>query len=160
VHKIDEQYVAWAQECGDIYSLKPTLLMSLILAESGGKADARSQAGAVGLCQFMPDTARDMGMIVDDNRDDRLDPKKSIESAAKYLDWIRQTKAVRMYAQDRQHETALILAAYNAGIGTIGRYRGIPPYPETLQYVGKIISTMKLLDSQIAQATNLSGNSG
>ena len=93
--------------------------------ESNFNASAVSSAGASGLMQLMPTTARYLGV------NDTLDPEQSIMGGAKYL---RQ-----MLDQfDNNVETAL--AAYNAGPGNVKKYDGIPPFKETQKYVKNIIN--------------------
>lgn len=103
------------------YGVPSTILYKMMMAESGGNPNAVSPAGAIGLMQFMPDTAASLGI-------DPHDPYQSIEGAAKYL---RQ-----LY--DRFGNFELAVAAYNAGPGNVEKYGGIPPFEETQNYVRKI----------------------
>jgi hypothetical protein len=107
---------------GARYGVDPSLLAAVASQESGFDADAVSPAGAEGLMQFMPSTARGLGV-------DPLDPASSVDGAAKYLSGL----------QDRFGSTALALAAYNAGPGAVSRYGGIPPYAETQNYVRSVL---------------------
>jgi len=107
------------------YDLSPRLLRSLIRHESNFDPQAVSSAGAMGLMQLMPDTARDLGIH------DPFDVEQNIDGGARYL---RQ-----MLDRFRGNRT-LALAAYNAGPGTVERYGGVPPYPETQHYVQKVLS--------------------
>jgi soluble lytic murein transglycosylase-like protein len=100
--------------------LDPALLAGLIKQESGFNPNAGSPAGAQGLCQLMPDTARGLGVT------DVHDPVQSIEGGAKYL--AQQLKTFN-------GDVARALAAYNAGPGAVQRYGGVPPYAETQNYV-------------------------
>jgi soluble lytic murein transglycosylase-like protein len=100
------------------------LLASLVKAESGGDARARSRAGAEGLMQLMPATARNMGIA------DSYKPEENVRGGSAYLD--------AMLA--RYHENlALALAAYNAGPEAVDKYHGLPPYHETRAYVARVI---------------------
>jgi soluble lytic murein transglycosylase-like protein len=100
--------------------LDPALLAGLIKQESGFNPNAGSPAGAQGLCQLMPGTARGLDVT------DLHDPVQSIEGGAKYL--AQQLKTFN-------GDVARALAAYNAGPGAVQRYGGVPPYAETQNYV-------------------------
>ena len=102
------------------HGIDPALLAGLVKQESGFNPNAGSSAGAQGLCQLMPGTARGLGVT------DLHDPVQSIEGGAKYL--AQQLKTFN-------GDTALALAAYNAGPGAVQRFGGIPPYAETQNYV-------------------------
>jgi soluble lytic murein transglycosylase-like protein len=102
------------------HGLDPALLAGLIKQESGFNPNAGSPAGAQGLCQLMPGTARSLGVT------DVHDPVQSIEGGAKYL--AQQLKTFN-------GDIARALAAYNAGPGAVQRYGGVPPYAETQNYV-------------------------
>ncbi|WP_456600133.1 transglycosylase SLT domain-containing protein [Blastococcus sp. SYSU DS0616] len=99
------------------------LLAAVAQQESGFNSSAVSPAGAQGLMQFMPATARGLGV-------DALDPASAIDGAARYL-----SSLTRQFGS-----TELALAAYNSGPGTVSRYGGIPPYPETQNYVRSVMS--------------------
>lgn len=103
------------------YGLPTDLLKRVAYQESRYNADATSPVGAIGLMQFMPATAKDMGF-------DPADPFASIEGAGKYL--------AQLYA--RFHDWKLAIAAYNAGPGNVSKYGGIPPFAETQEYVASI----------------------
>jgi hypothetical protein len=108
---------------GNRHGVDPALLAAVASQESGFDSRAVSPAGAQGLMQFMPATARGLGV-------NPLDPTSAINGAAQYLsDLTRQFGS-----------TELGLAAYNAGPGTVRRYGGIPPYPETQNYVRNVLS--------------------
>ena len=105
------------------------LIHAVITVESGYNPSARSRAGAVGLMQLMPKTAKRYGVK------NRLDPEQNIHGGARYL---RDLKL--QFDNDLQ----LVLAAYNAGEGAVMRFGGrIPPFRETLAYVPKVLSTYK-----------------
>ncbi|MGY1637916.1 NlpC/P60 family protein [Geodermatophilus sp. SYSU D00742] len=108
---------------GSRHGVDPALLAAVASTESGFDASAVSPAGARGLMQFMPATAAGLGV-------DALDPASAVDGAARYL---RQLT-------DRFGSTELGLAAYNAGPGTVSRHGGIPPYPETQDYVRSVMS--------------------
>ena len=108
---------------GTATGVDPRLLASVAWSESGFSAGARSGAGALGLMQLMPATARGLGV-------DPLDPAQAALGAARYLKEQLQTQGGR---------TDLALAAYNAGPGAVRKYGGIPPYAETQAYVRKVL---------------------
>lgn len=104
-------------------NLRPELVAAVVQAESKFKPTARSGAGAIGLMQLVPRTGRWMGA------QDLHNPAQNISAGAKYL----------KYLHDRfdGNETAVI-AAYNAGEGNVKRFRGVPPFRETRNYVRRV----------------------
>ena len=109
---------------GREHNLDVDLLASLVKAESGGNPRARSQAGAQGLMQLMPQTAGDLGVH------DSYKPDQNVRGGSTYLDSLLV----------RYHDNlALALAAYNAGASAVDKYHGIPPYHETKVYVARVI---------------------
>jgi len=104
------------------------LVHVVIRAESNYDAFAISSAGAMGLMQLMPATARQYGV------NNVFDPAQNIEGGVRYLKDL-----VRLY----NGQTRLVLAAYNAGQEAIRKYKGIPPYPETKNYIAGIMKTYK-----------------
>jgi soluble lytic murein transglycosylase-like protein len=111
-------------EAGEKQGVDPRLLHAVIWQESRYKAQALSHAGAQGLMQLIPDTAKRFGC------DDPNDPAKNIAAGAKYLGWLLKRF---------DGNVELALAGYNAGEGAVDKYDGVPPYNETQNYV-KIIS--------------------
>jgi soluble lytic murein transglycosylase-like protein len=107
-------------------SLAPEFLGAMLLQESAYDARALSSAGAVGIAQFMPDTADDVGV-------DPYDPFDSIAAAAALIGTY-----VTEYRGRYADAYATALAAYNAGPLAVARYRGVPPYDETRQYIDLI----------------------
>lgn len=105
--------------------VSPALALAVIAAESSGRADAVSPAGAAGLMQLMPATAARFGVR------DRTRPDESIRGGVAYLDWL-----LARYGGD----PVLALAGYNAGEGAVDRHGGVPPYPETRAYVPKVLA--------------------
>ncbi len=99
------------------------LVRAVIQVESAYNQRARSPKGAMGLMQLMPATARQYAVT------DPYDPATNIEAGVKHLKSLLQRLPV-----------ALALAAYNAGEATVQRFNGIPPYPETRNYVSRILS--------------------
>lgn len=116
------QWDALINEKAAKYGLSPDLLKRQMLAESGGNPRAVSSAGAMGLMQLMPRTARGLGVT------DPFDPGQSVEGGAKYL-----AQMMRMFG-----DTTLALAAYNAGPGNVKKYGGVPPFRETQGYIQRI----------------------
>ena len=105
------------------HGVDASLLAAMASQESNFNASAVSPAGAQGLMQFMPATAKGLGV-------NPLDPNSAIDGAARYLSSLTKQFG----------STELALAAYNAGPGTVSRYGGIPPYPETQNYVRAVMS--------------------
>jgi len=105
------------------YGVDASLLAAMASQESGFNSQAVSPAGAQGLMQFMPATAKGLGV-------NPLDPNSAIDGAARYLSSLTKQFG----------STDLALAAYNAGPGTVSRYGGIPPYTETQNYVRSVMS--------------------
>jgi soluble lytic murein transglycosylase-like protein len=99
------------------------LVRAVIQVESAYNVRARSPKGAMGLMQLMPATARQYAVA------DPFDPASNIEAGIKHLKSLLQRLPV-----------ALALAAYNAGEGAVQRFNGIPPYPETRNYVSRILA--------------------
>lgn len=103
------------------YGLPNDILNRVAYQESRYNKDAKSSVGAIGLMQFMPATAKDFGI-------DPADPFQSIDAAGRYL--------AQLFAEFRDWKLAL--AAYNAGQGNVRKYKGVPPFPETREYVASI----------------------
>ena len=110
-------------QAGRKYGIDPSVLAAVAKVESGGNPAAVSPAGARGLMQFMPATARGYGI-------DPMDPAQAIDGAARMLTEQRNAFGT----------LELALAAYNAGPGAVRRHGGIPPYSETQNYVRKVMS--------------------
>ncbi|MFP1844455.1 lytic transglycosylase domain-containing protein [Lonsdalea quercina] len=123
------------------------LLDALMMTESSGNPNAvNSKSGATGAYQFMPETARDMGLRVDDRVDERRDPVKSREAANKYLNQL-----INRYSGNVE----LALMAYNAGMGRIDKHlegKGGPLKSETLEYPGKVANYYQQLTQMAAMA--------
>jgi soluble lytic murein transglycosylase-like protein len=121
----EAQYKALIDRTAGSLGLDAALLHAVISVESGYNAAAVSKRGATGLMQLMPDTAKRYGVS------NGLDPAQNIEGGARYL-----TDLMRLFNNDLD----LVLAAYNAGENAVIRNGNrIPPYPETIAYVPKVV---------------------
>ncbi|MBV9718778.1 MAG: lytic transglycosylase domain-containing protein [Candidatus Eremiobacteraeota bacterium] len=109
-----------------LHALSPEFLAATLLQESAYDPRAFSSAGAIGIAQFMPETAAGAGV-------DPYDPLDSIRGAAALLG-----DYVAAYEPRYADPYAAALAAYNAGPVAVAEYRGVPPYPETREYVDLI----------------------
>lgn len=107
------------------YSIDPRLVQAIITVESNFDPHAVSRAGAQGLMQLMPDTAARYRV------ENPFDPQANIEGGIRYL-----RDLLLMFPGDLRH----VLAAYNAGEGTVQQYGGMPPYPETQRYVERVLA--------------------
>lgn len=105
-------------------NVSPALVLAVMGIESGGNPQAVSSAGAVGLMQLIPATAERFGV------QDSTDPAQNIKGGVAYLDFL-MTRFNR--------DPVLVLAAYNAGEGAVDANAGVPPYPETRDYVPKVL---------------------
>ncbi|MER7002611.1 transglycosylase SLT domain-containing protein [Dactylosporangium sp. NPDC000555] len=126
-------YADLFQSVGARHGVSPTLLAAVAKVESGFDPAAVSRAGALGLMQLMPATARGLGV-------DALDPAQAVDGAARLL----SSHLTRFGSLD------LALAAYNAGGGAVSRYGGIPPFAETQAYVPKVKAAMAQLTAPMA----------
>ena len=106
------------------FGVEEAIVRAIIHAESAFNPNALSRVGAQGLMQLMPATASRFGVV------NAYDPEQNIRGGMSYLRWLLA------YFEGN---VALVAAAYNAGEGTVNRYRGVPPYAETRDYVGRIL---------------------
>jgi len=121
---------------GADYIVDHRLIFSVILAESNFDPNSRSHAGAQGLMQLMPGTARALGVT------DAYYFPENIRGGVEYLaKYLRQFRGETNYRQ-----CALALACYNAGPNAVKEYGGVPPFPETRRYVIKVTQQFHDLD--------------
>jgi soluble lytic murein transglycosylase len=111
----------------NLYNVSADLIKAVIAVESEFDERAVSSKGAQGLMQLMPFTARRFGVV------DPFDPRQNIFGGVQYL---------RLLLDLFSGDVSLALAAYNAGENAVARYRGIPPYRETRNYVNKIMGLL------------------
>ncbi|MGH1414457.1 MAG: lytic transglycosylase domain-containing protein [Pelagimonas sp.] len=114
-------YAVMAREAARRHGIPEDLFLRLVKQESNFNPNALSHAGAIGLAQLMPGTAKSLGV-------DPKDPKQNLDGGARYLK--TQYKKFKSWR--------LALAAYNAGPGAVIKHGGVPPYRETKNYVKKI----------------------
>jgi membrane-bound lytic murein transglycosylase MltF len=124
---VSERMALWEdklQELCEQYEVDPDLARAVMRMESGGNPNALSHAGAIGLMQLMPGTAKGLGV-------DPKDPHRNLEGGIKYLAQLSDK-----YSGDY----VKTLAAYNAGSSRVDSYGGIPPFPETQRYVKNVLA--------------------
>ncbi len=117
-------YDDFIQTASGRYNLDADLIRAVIKAESDFNVAARSNKGAMGLMQLMPDTARLHNVT------NAYNPGENVEAGARQL---------RMLLDRYQGDLELTLAAYNAGSDAVDKHRGIPPFPETREYVRRVL---------------------
>ncbi len=117
--------------------LPPEFVHSVAAAESGYRQEAVSPKGAVGIMQLMPETAKALGA-------DPHDARQNADAGARHL------RELLLKYKDDPYQLRKAVAAYNAGEAAVDRHNGVPPYPETLDYVRKVIA--RYLKSQAASS--------
>ncbi len=120
-----EKYEAEIARCADDHGVDSALVKAVIKAESNYDNRAISRAGAQGLMQLMPATARLR------NVDNPFNPAQNIDGGVRHLKYLLTTF---------DGDTKLALAAYNAGENAVRKYNGVPPFPETKNYVSTVLS--------------------
>jgi soluble lytic murein transglycosylase-like protein len=105
------------------HGVSPALVKAVVKAESNFHPEAISSQGALGLMQLMPDTADSLGVS------DPFRPEENVWGGTRYL------RAML----DRYRDVRYALAAYNAGPSAVDRFGGVPPYPETREYVDRVL---------------------
>lgn len=116
------------EEASRKYNVPLNLLKAIGKAESNFDPNAVSKSGAQGVMQLMPKTAESLGVL------DSFDPEQNIMGGSKYI-----SDLLKRYNCD----TKLALAAYNAGMGNVKKYGGVPPFKETQNYVVKVMEYME-----------------
>lgn len=133
-------YDSYIEEAALLYGIDPLLIRAVIYTESRFVVSARSRAGAMGLMQLMPKTAKRLGVT------DRKCPRQSILGGAKYL---------RSLLDYFDNDLTLALAAYNGGIANVIRYgRRVPPFKETRRYVKVVKQRLAALEALHTVAPN------
>jgi|TARA_B100000315_G_scaffold253611_1_gene292764 soluble lytic murein transglycosylase-like protein len=112
------------RRASDRYGVDVALIEAVIQVESNFNPNAVSRRGAIGLMQLMQETARQYRVA------NAYNPEENINAGVRHLSYLLERFRGRL---------PLVLAAYNAGAGTVDRFRGIPPYPETRNYVSKVL---------------------
>ena len=119
------QYMPLIDSLAKQYSISKHLIMAIVATESCFDTKAVSSAGARGLMQLMPITARELGVK------NPFDHEENLRGGVQYLGKL---------SKRFNYNPKLTLAAYNAGPGNVVKYKGIPPFPETKAYVEKVMS--------------------
>lgn len=120
------------------FNVDPNLVKAIIANESGFNANATSSVGAQGLMQLMPGTANGLGVS------NAYDPSQNVWGGTKYIKGLLDRFGGNV---------PLAVAAYNAGPGAVEKYGGVPPYPETQNYVQNVLSSYAKYTSQNGRAS-------
>jgi hypothetical protein len=126
--KCSSKLQKYFEKAAEKYNVDVNLLKAMAKVESNFNASATSSAGAMGIMQLMPSTAKSLGIS------DAYDAYDNIMGGA---------KIISQYLKKYNGDTSLALAAYNAGGGNVDKYGGIPPFSETKSYVKKVLNYYK-----------------
>jgi soluble lytic murein transglycosylase-like protein len=121
--------------------LPPEFVHSIARAESGYHTNARSPKGAIGLMQLMPGTAAGLNV-------DPYDPAQNADGGAMYL------RDLLLKYENDPHQVSKAVAAYNAGPAAVDKYKGVPPYRETIQYVNRVLKQYEKEQKKKSTATD------
>ncbi len=129
---VGDQYDRLILRSARDHRVEPALVKAVIAAESNFVSTAVSRVGAQGLMQLMPGTARYLGVR------NPFHPGQNVDGGTRYLREML----------DRFGDLKHALAAYNAGPEAVARYQGVPPYPETLDYVTRVLNYYRGYNAQ------------
>lgn len=118
------------------HDLNPRIVAAVVRAESAFDHRAISPKGARGLMQLMPATADRFGV----RRSELFEPARNLEAGTRYLSWLLERF---------ENDLPRALAGYNAGEGAVDRYKGVPPYRETRNYIRRIYRTLELAEEEL-----------
>ena len=135
---VTSDYDGLIQSIAREYDLDPALVKAVVHVESSFNRKARSPKGATGLMQLMPATAKRFSVK------NIHDPRENLTGGMRYLQWLS-----RRFNGNMRYT----LAAYNAGEAAVDRYRGVPPYRETQNYVQKVLRLRKIYRCDYAGRT-------
>ncbi|MER3522597.1 MAG: murein transglycosylase [Ignavibacteria bacterium] len=124
---------AYIREASERFGVKDSLIRAVIAAESSARPDARSAKDAKGLMQLLDATAEALGVK------NIWDPRENILGGAKYL---------KQLLEQFDGDERLALASYNAGPAVVQKHGGIPPYPETREYVARVMKFVEMIEQQ------------
>jgi soluble lytic murein transglycosylase-like protein len=122
------EIVSLVRDTAKRFGIDESIAVAQIKQESGFNPNARSSAGALGVAQFMPATARRFGLT------NPRDPRAAMDAWGKYMTFL-----LKKFGGDYR----LALAGYNAGEGNVMKHKGVPPFKETRNYVARIMSQAK-----------------
>ena len=133
LYTVNSRYDPLIHEVSTAHNIDVALVKAMVQAESAFESDAVSQEGAHGLMQVLPETADRYAVK------NLKDPYQNLQAGVRHL-----KRLLKMFNGD----VVLAVAAYNAGENAVKRFAGIPPYDETLTYVGKVLGLRKLYARQ------------
>lgn len=138
-----EQYEEAAMQAARAYGQREAMLLGMMQKESGGvhpreRAKVRNpKSGAIGPMQLLPTTAKYVGVQDPEN------PLQNIYGAAQYLKILAQWLEGKKQFKNHPDKDALLLAAYNTGRGNVLKWKGVPPFKETRDYIAKVKAFME-----------------